>query len=376
MISFKKQDFKNNIKNLRGWSTDRKIVVFAVDDYGNVRLDSRSAREKIDACGYTSHDRFDEYDALENKEDLEQLFSALTSVSDINGRHAIFTPFAVSCNLNFEKISEDDFEKIHYETLPETFLKLESYYPKDYEGVWKLWQEGISKKLLAPEFHGKEHFNSKILLEKLEAKDLELLTVLNNRSFVGIHNTGYKTILPSATYDFWELSENKPFEHNIKDGLNNFLQIFGYKAVHFNPPGGREHNSIHKVLNENGIRYIDTPLIKYEHQGLGRYKYILNYTGKKNSLGMTLIVRNVIFEPTHNIGVDWVSYSLKQIEAAFRWKRPAIVSSHRVNFCGHIDSGNRNIGINALRKLLNKIVEKWPDVEFLSSKELGQLIEK
>jgi hypothetical protein len=65
---------------------------------------------------------------------------------------------------------------------------------------------------------------------------------------------------------------------------------------------------------------------------------------------------------------------MQQIEAAFRWNRPAIISSHRVNFCGHIDPANRAKGLGDLRVLLKKIVEKWPDVEFMSAGELSDLI--
>jgi hypothetical protein len=67
---------------------------------------------------------------------------------------------------------------------------------------------------------------------------------------------------------------------------------------------------------------------------------------------------------------------MKQIETAFFWNKPAIISSHRVNFCGHIDPKNREIGLSALKELLQKIVKKWPDVEFMSSVELGVLINK
>ena len=45
-----------------------------------------------------------------------------------------------------------------------------------------------------------------------------------------------------------------------------------------------------------------------------------------------------------------------------------------MNFCGHIDTENRKTGIHALKNLLKKIVYKWPDVEFMSSEELGDLI--
>ena len=86
------------------------------------------------------------------------------------------------------------------------------------------------------------------------------------------------------------------------------------------------------------------------------------------------MVRNCVFEPTHKSGIDWVGYTLKQIEAAFRMNKPAIISSHRVNFCGHIDSENRKKGLNSLKELLKKIVNRYPDVEFLTSTQLASLI--
>ena len=65
---------------------------------------------------------------------------------------------------------------------------------------------------------------------------------------------------------------------------------------------------------------------------------------------------------------------MQQIEAAFRWNLPANISSHRVNFCGHIDPKNRETGLKALKELLDAIVKRWPEVEFMSSDQLGDLI--
>jgi hypothetical protein len=89
---------------------------------------------------------------------------------------------------------------------------------------------------------------------------------------------------------------------------------------------------------------------------------------------MTYQVRNVVFEPTFKENFDSVSYALNQIKTAFFWNRPAIISSHRVNFCGHIDPKNREIGLSSLKMLLKKIVQSWPDVEFMSTVDLGALI--
>ena len=114
----------SNLKNSIGWKTKRKIVVFSVDDYGNVRLNSAEARKNLDAAGMKIYSRFDALDTLETTQDLEQLFEVLSSVKDKNGRHAVFTPFALPCNIDFEKMETENYEKFHFETLPNTYKKL------------------------------------------------------------------------------------------------------------------------------------------------------------------------------------------------------------------------------------------------------------
>ena len=318
-----KQFIFNNLKNIYGWKTNRKIVVISVDDYGNVRLDSKQARENLDKAGLKILSRFDAYDTLETREDLELLYETLSSVKDKNNKSAVFTPFALPCNINFESMEEDGNTKYIYELLPETYQKLELKDSNNYKGAWKLWKEGIDKGFMKPQFHGREHLNLKVFKEKLAQKDHEVITALQNRSYTSISKSDYSTIGYTAAFEFNNFEENEVFKEIIKDGLNKFERVYGYHSTHFNPPGGREHPVIHQYLKDNGVKYLDTPLIKQEHQGGGKYKRIINYTGKKNELGMIYQVRNVVFEPTDDRGFDWVNYSFNQIETAFRWNRPA-----------------------------------------------------
>ena len=160
-------NFKDNLKNVVGWKTKRKIVVFSVDDYGNVRLDSKKARENLDKAGMKVYSRFDAFDALETREDLEMLFETLHSVKDKNGRPAVFTPFSLPCNINFERMADEDFKNYYYEMLPETYEKLSVINPHAYKGAWDIWKEGIKSGLMVPQFHGREHLNLKVFLEKL-----------------------------------------------------------------------------------------------------------------------------------------------------------------------------------------------------------------
>ena len=374
-------DWKRNIilnaKNLIGWRTDRKIVVFSVDDYGNVRLDSKAARDNLDADNITVKSPFagfDMYDALETKEDLEALFEVLSSVKDLNGRNAVFTPFALPCNPNFEKMKESDYQEYVYESLPQTFRKLSAINPGAYEGAWELWEEGISQKLLMPQFHGREHINLTTFESKIAKKECKLRSILNNRSLARTSSDGEKIVPISEAFGFWDFEENNRFKHIIADGLNKFEEVFGYRAQNFAPPGYHAHPVLYDTLRKNGVRFVDAALISNQHQGNGRYKKQFNYTGKIEK-GLHKIVRNVVFEPTDDRGVDWPSYAIEQTEAAFRWNRPAIISSHRVNFSGHINPQNREKGLAALKKLLKEMTQRWPDVEFMSANELGKLIE-
>ncbi|MCI5056679.1 hypothetical protein [Phaeodactylibacter sp.] len=367
----------NNLKNLLGWNTRKKLILFVVDDYGTVRLHSKAAREQLDQAGLPMDSRFDTYDTLETREDLQALYEVLNSVKDQNGKGAVFTPYALSCNINFERLSQDGYlSGYHYEHLPTTYKKLSALQPSAYEGTWELWREGIAKGLIAPQFHGREHLNLKVFEEKLQRRDHDIMTALKNRSYTSIQQTDYPSIGWTSAFSFAQAEELKRFPEVIKSGLDAFATVFGYRATAFTPPAQQFHPSLHAVLWENGVQAIDRPLTYKQHLGDGQYKRVVSQTHCNKKTEKVTLVRNVVFEPTEERGVDWVAFTLKQIEAAFRWHKPAIISSHRVNFCGHIDPDNRKKGLSALHGLLQKIVSRWPDVEFISVAELVKLMQE
>lgn len=364
------RSLNGNIKNILGWTTKRKIVVFSVDDYGNIRLASKQARLKLGEAGIGINDyRFDKFDGLENAKDLTNLFEALSSVKDLNGRSAVFTPFANVANIDFDAIKKRDYDTYSYELLPDTLSKLPGY-----EGTWDLWKEGISSKIFIPQFHGREHLNLKLFNELLAKRNTLLMACLENKSFTGLPLTFYKTINYNETYCFDKFEENQELAKQIKDGLTQFENVFGYKALNFNAPGAYEHEVLEEVLYECGIRYIDSIFIKNEHQGEGKYKKKLRYWGKKSKHNQRYLIRNCVFEPTLSSNDDMVDACLLDIERAFRWNKPANISSHRINFNGVIDEDNGAKGIKSLKYLLQKIVTKWPDVEFMAANELGDII--
>ena len=364
----------SNLKNSIGWKTNRKIVVFSVDDYGNVRLNSAEARKNMDDAGMKIYSRFDALDTLETTQDLEQLFAVLSSVKDKNGRHAVFTPFALPCNIDFEKMEAEDYQNFYFETLPNTYKKLAIQQPEAYTGTWDLWKDGIAKGFLRPQFHGREHLNLSIFNDKLKKRDAQLLTALKNKSYTSISDEAYPTMSSMAELDFWNVTENNDLKPILKEGLQLFEEVYGYKSIYFTPPVFNIHQSLFQTIKNNGIQFLDLALLRNEHQGLNVYKKSFNYIGKKTREGLTIMVRNTVFEPTEDRGIDWVDFTMKQIKTAFRWNKPAIISSHRVNFCGHINKDNRQNGLESLQRLLQEIVKKWPDVEFMSADEMALIL--
>lgn len=361
----------NNVKNILGYRTNRKIVVFSVDDYGNIRVGSTKAREQMLARGLYGEwsSRFDHFDTLETADDLSLLFEALSSVKDKTERSAVFTPFSNCANIDFEEIRANRYDTYRYKPLPDVLNS-----STDHQGAWSLWKEGISKRLFVPQFHGREHLNVKLFNQLLASKNERIRICIDNNSYTNIELSHSATIKYNEAFSFESFNENESLKEILKDGLNLFERVFGFRAKNFNAPGAPEHSTLYSTLKECGIWFIDTSMIKKEHQGEGLFKTRFRFMGERNLQGQIYLLRNCVFEPTLFGPDKAVSRCLSEIEAAFRWNKPANISSHRVNFGGLIDENNRKIGISALRKLLQAIVGKWPDVEFFTAEELGQLI--
>ena len=365
----------DNLKNIPGWRTRRKLVVFNVDDYGNIRLASRAAGERLAQAGVALTGRFDRLDTLETRVDLEALFEMLDSVRDSTGRGAVFTPYALSANPDFAALRVDP-NKWQAEALPDSFARLSAEDPQAYGGAWALWREGIDRGLLQPEFHGREHLNLRLLMRKLARRDADVMANLQADSMAGLKDD---PDLPGVgfTHAFGLADRSDLAQHReiIADGIACFARIFGRPATCFTPPAQRLHPELQGFVAAQGIRAIDRPLHAVQQIDRGRTRRAFHVMGRKRGQRHVTLVRNVMFEPNLAPGRDEVARALGLIEAAFRWGKPAMISSHRVNFCGHIDPANRKAGLAALKRLLDAILHRWPDAEFLGAGELAQQVE-
>jgi hypothetical protein len=362
-----KQLLANHIKNILGWKTKRKLLAFAVDDYGNVRLASKNAKQKLLNNGVKLKGRFDNFDSLDTREDFERLFDVLDSVKDAKGNPAIFTSYAMSCNIDFEKSIE---QRVYVpERLDDTYAKISSD-ENAYEKGFELIKLGIKEKFLRPQFHGREHINVNLFNKLLSEDNKMLLANLHLQSLAGVPgHPDYPNVNFNQAFSFWKQTELALHKEIIRDGLSQFKELYGYESETFTPPAMQLHPDLNQFVSSLGIKGINKNRRDLIHIGEGSFVNEKNVSGDKVTPTTVKIVRNCVFEPNDR-NIDWVNYTFKQIQAAFFWNKPAIVSSHRVNFCGHIDESNRKIGLEALQLLLEKVILNFPDVEFVGLDEI------
>lgn len=365
MLHSIKENIVINLKNIPGWSTKRKIVIIECDDWGGIRIPSKSVYDILYSKGLNvATSRFNLYDTLETKDDLARLFGVLSSVKDSEKKAAVMTPFTIVANPDFNKIRESSFSEYHYETFDQT---LERYYPGD--AVFDLWKEGITAGLFIPELHGREHTNVQIWLGKLREGNKELQIAFDN-GFVSLDIPGVPAPASEFRAEFYFSSEDqKPFLVNaIIESVSVFKMLFGFFPKVFVPGNGIFHPDFEGVVSGTGVDFLNVShRSPYPSVG-GKLHYRHYISGQKGPDGITYYTRNCAFEPSDS-RYSGIGSTMKQIAAAFRWGKPASISTHRVNFAGGINPSVRDHGLNELKKLLDSIVTKWPDVVFMSSRD-------
>ena len=87
-----KQYLLNHLKNIGGWTTKRKLILFSVDDYGNLRIRNRKALYTLRKEGLELSKRFDSLDNLENTNDLSMLLKCYNLCAITTGGQLYLPP--------------------------------------------------------------------------------------------------------------------------------------------------------------------------------------------------------------------------------------------------------------------------------------------
>lgn len=368
-----KRKFISAYTNSRGYRTNRKIVVIESDDWGSIRMASKEVYKKLLAKGYPVDKlSYLKYDSLESNLDLVKLFEVLTSFRDSHGNHPVITANTIISNPDFEKIRTSDFKEYHSELFTETLKK----YP-EHDKVFELHKQGIANKVFYPQLHGMEHVNVVRWMKALQANNKNARVAFDNFLFdLSEHHT---VISEDSFVDALHPNsiEDIDFHRNrLLLAAKYFKELYGYESKSFIAPCYIWNKQHENIFNEIGVELIQCGTFQlYPIVGkVSHFKKKLHFTGELNRLKQKYSVRNCIFEPSVIQRDTVVEDTINQIERAFKNKKPAIISSHRVNYIGFIDAENREKTLNYLFDILNKILIKWPDVEFMTSEDINTLL--
>ncbi|MBM4056161.1 MAG: hypothetical protein FJ264_16130 [Planctomycetes bacterium] len=364
-----------NLRNIRGIHLCRKIVVFESDDWGSIRMPSKKVFDKllregvpVDRCP------FNRFDSLAGRDDLDALFSVLSAFRDHRGNHPVITANSVMANPDFERIKESGYNTYYYEPFKKTLER----YPK-LNRVFDMWEQGIDKKLFFPQFHGREHVNIVLWLNLLRSGHPAFISAFEHQMWglgPNLVDSGYFNI--QSSFDAASYLEIPLQKEILRKGLEMFKNTFGFESMSFIANNYIWSSELNETLFSAGVKYIQG--MKYQLLPLFDHKthvHVMHYTGDLNNLDQIYIRRNASFEPSmHNHSSDCVDRCVKEIAVSFMWKRPAVISLHRLNFVGQIDEENRKKSLVLFMELLRKILAYWPDVEFMTTVELGNFIHK
>lgn len=364
---------KRAVSLIPGWRTQRKIVVIQSDDWFSIRTSSAEALLKLESLGArVDRCHYMRYDHFETEDDLTGLFEVLASVNDQHDRPALITANCLSANPDFDSIKDAGFKAYYPEPSVVTASRIHGA-----ERNMDLWREAIRTKLCEPQSHGREHLNVPRWLEALQSGTDEITLAAFNYRMFGVSAHIVPELRGSFQAAFDTSGVNKIYNHEpiVREALVGFEKMFDFRSRSFISPNYVWSDPIETMLATNGVQYIQSSraqLYPSEYRQTRRVRR--RFLGAENQLGQRYLVRNVEFEPSSNPALDWQDYALRQINLAFRLRKPAVITTHRVNYIGRLNSANRDRGLRDLREVLRNTVRRWPEVEFMSTTELGDVV--
>lgn len=366
-----KNIFSTAYLNYVGFKSSRKLCVIESDDWGSVRMPNLIAYEillknriRVDKCPYNR------FDNLESTEDLLRLADTLSELERKLGKRVVITANVVMSNPDFSKIKESKFQEFSSLNLRQSH----DFYNGNTEGL-EMFKQVIAEGYLYPQLHGLNHVNQSNWLSDLRHKVQDTTIAFNNNVYglsTNIAVEPRKTYL--AALDFIEEDELENHRFWMKEGADLFKEEFGLISRSFIAPNYTWHQAHESMMIANGIKYIQGARAQKVPVG-DNYRVSRHKMGEKNKYGQFYFIRNSAFEPSvKRQQINWRKKILSDAHVAFTLGAPLVISSHRLNFMGGIQRQNREQNLQSFSNVLTELIERYPDIEFVSSEELGDYI--
>lgn len=361
--------FGKTLINSRFPWTGKKILVIESDDWGaEVVRSEKHYQELIKLYPNADSDPYCRYDTIANEEDIQILFDFLNDFKDYTGRPVCLTANTNMGNPDFYRIKSDDFEVYHWIGLD----KILDIYGRKAGSLLGLWKQGIQQQVFKPQLHGREHLNVIPWLKRLKEDTLlEKAFELGVTAMPVNHQVGNRMDYRAA-FDFNGKEELEFHRRVIQDSANEFYRIFGFRSRSFIATcytWSKEHEV---MLKKEGVQLLQGNFAQKSPSGYNHpYDYIKHCQGTKGEY-QRYLVRNVICEPSliEENEDQRVKRMLLEIQTAFLFGKPAIISIHRLNFIRSRNAENSEKTYSTLKRILKESLRRWSDLEFKFSDEI------
>lgn len=327
---------------------EKKYVIFESDDWGLERAkDSTALQAIVDKYSKAKISRWTT-DSLETVEDLDMLFDLLALFKNKFEHSPVITANFITHNIDYSSQ-----EALQFKPISEGF----NFGSTD---LFAKYKEGFEKDYFIPQLHGFSHYNTEILKNNFHSSDFQ---------------EDLKVGFPMAKSTIkgnLKLYRGECFDPNfssaIKAATEVFKTVFGYYSKTFIPPNYLYDDRQNSILYENHVEQLQSTAHFLDQKGKTALRPFFR---KNNKLLYSVRYGRLDTHSDYNFLAD---HCIKEIEAMFSYKMPAIIDVHRVNFSGNYLPENRQKTIEELHKVLLYLQKNHPETIFISSDKLNDIM--
>jgi len=313
----------------------RAVLIFESDDWGPGPAD--------DAC------------------QLASIARVLSRHADFEGRHPVMTLGVILAVPEISQIKASAYSSYYRETLGE----------EKFSSILQEIKNGIEEGVFSAQLHGMEHYWPDNLMKALNASE-------EVRLLLDIDLPLRTELLPDALQSRW--SGGAAHAHSltqleidraVAEETRTFKCLFSQVPTVIVPPTFVWFERVELSWHSAGLKYLVTPGFiatgRDELGVMGVGKQLI-YNGMTSTSGLTYIVRNNYFEPSHGHTVEQAMESLAENT---KLGRPTLLETHRFNFCD--DEVQSKDSLAKLEQCLERAKSDHPGLCFISTSELGDM---
>lgn len=341
---------------------DLPLVVFQSDDWGQPCVAERQQLARLCPAALAAEASAWWRDARESVADVEALAAVLSGFHDGAGNSPCFT-------INFI-VREPDYEAIE----ASAFGRYSSRPIRHGEVVGALTGSKLAAALFEPALHGAEHVAPARWLSLIRAGAADLRAffaarVMPPSALISRYRGLGAPYLPCPD----DQADIAGPGERLDDALATFEHLFGQPAQGFVAPNHAWDAAVEEKLARGGIAFMQAAHVQYpDWAAVEAGNWRSNGPRASGIAPLWYQTRTVDFEPVIRPGTT--AAEIRRACLLLRRGIPVVVNTHRINYAGGVQPGAVERARQDLARLIGALLQERPDLRFVRSAELDQVL--